>query len=115
MSRVFAIQETRHQADISPAQVYGDVEFVLAPTDRMSSSPELYMKKLRDGLAGFLEKEDYILWSGGDPLSCLLTGTVLRDMGVSRFRYLRYEKPDPRKVGSAPYYVPVSVDLDQIL
>jgi len=109
MSRVYVIQSTRYQADVSPAQVYGTIEFVLGPSDRTSSSPEISLSRLREGLRNFDPRQDYILWSGGDPLSCMLTGWILSEMGVDSFRYLRYEKADPRKVGSSPFYVPVSI------
>jgi hypothetical protein len=109
MNKVYVIQATPRQADVSPAQSYGAVEFILSSNDRMSSSPELHIGKLTRALEKFDEQRDYILWAGGDPLSCLLTGYALRELGISTFRYLRYEKPDARKPNSAPFYVPVTV------
>jgi hypothetical protein len=111
MSRVFVIQATRHQADVTPATAYGTVEFVLGPGDRTSLSPDLVLKKLVKGLERFDVEEDYVLWAGGDPLSLLLTGWALDNLGVGSFRYLRYEKADPRRATSAPFYVPVVVTL----
>lgn len=109
MSKVFVIQATRHQADVTPAQAYGEIEFLLTPGDRTSLNPDLVNKKLKKGLESFNPLEDYILWSGGDPLSLLLTGAALTEMGVDKYRYLRYEKPDARRAKSAPFYVPVTV------
>jgi hypothetical protein len=109
MSRVFVIQSTRHQADVTPAEAYGDVEFILTPGDRTSLNPDLVMAKLCKGLKEFKPDEDYILWSGGDPLSFMLTGWCLSQLGVKKFRYLRYEKPDVRRGKSAPFYIPVTV------
>lgn len=109
MSKVYVIQATRHQADVTPARVYGEIEFVLSPSDRMSSSPDLHIRKLIKGLDKFDADHDFILWSGGDPLSCMLTGWVLAEMDIRTFRYLRYEKGEGRKDSSAPFYVPVLV------
>jgi hypothetical protein len=69
----------------------------------------LQVAKLRKGLEDFDEDQDYILWSGGDPLSLMLAGSILCEQGLDKFRYLRYEKADPRRGQSAPFYVPVWV------
>lgn len=112
MSRVFVIQATRKQADVTPANAYGTVEFVLGPGDMTSLSPDLAKAKLERCLAEYDPDEDYILWSGGDPLSLFLTGVILRQRKLSKIRYLRYEKPDPKRGTSVPFYIPVSVTLD---
>jgi hypothetical protein len=104
MSRVYVMQATRFQADVSPATAYGDIHFVLSPGDRTSSTPELALRKL---------VEDYIVWSGGDPLSAILTGAVLAELGVTRFRFLRFEKNRAKDSPSAGYYVPVEVDFSE--
>ena len=115
MSRVFVIQNTRYPADVSPAAIYGEVEYVLGTGDRTSSSPHLTLRKLFGALETFDPDHDFILWAGGDPLSCLLTGAVLSELGVVRYKYLRFEKerskPNPGEQVKG-FYVPVLVDLE---
>jgi hypothetical protein len=112
MSRVYVMQAARFQADVSPAATYGDIQFVLSPGDRTSSTPELSLKKLVTAMQKFDPDQDYIVWSGGDPLSAILTGAVLAELGVTRFRFLRFEKMRGKdSSSSAGYYVPVEVDF----
>jgi hypothetical protein len=111
MSRVFIIQATKNQADVSPCQVYGNPIFLLTASDRTSKTPELFRKKLRVLLGNFDADNDFILWSGGDPLSLLLAGSVLSELGYEKIRYLRYERPDVRQEGAKGFYVPVEVTL----
>lgn len=112
MSRVFVIQSTKHQADVSPASSYGTIMFVLGPGDRSSSNPDLSLRKLMAVLDNFVAEEDFILWSGGDPLSCMLTGIALAELGITKFTYLRYERTDRKRGTSTGYYVPIEVDFD---
>lgn len=115
MSKVYVMQATRFQADVSPAARYGDIQFVLSPGDRTSSTPDLSLKKLVAAMEKFDPKNDYIVWSGGDPLSAILTGAVLAELGITRFRFLRFEKNRAREGGngSAGFYVPVDVDFSE--
>lgn len=110
MSKVYVMQATRFQADVSPAARYGDIQFVLSPGDRTSSTPELTLRKLIKALDMFKPDQDYVVWSGGDPLSAILTGAVMMELGITRFRFLRFEK-NRGKDGGLGYYVPVDVDL----
>lgn len=110
MSKVFVMQETRFQADVSPAAVYGEIQFILSPGDRTSSTPDLVLRKLVSAMEIFNPEEDFIVWSGGDPLSAILTGVVLAELGKTRFKFLRYEK-NRGKEGGPGYYVPVVVDF----
>jgi hypothetical protein len=103
MSRVIVIQNTRYPADVSPAKIYGTIEFVLGPGDRTSSNPELSARKLFDALETFEPEHDFVLWAGGDPLSCML-----------RYKYLRFEKERGKGGHGEPvtgFYVPVQVDM----
>jgi len=111
MSKVYVIQSTRHQADVTPAAVYGEIVFILTAEDRTCITPAESLQKLRKGLEPFDENNDYLLWSGGDPLSFMLVGWLLADWGVPSIRYLRYEKGDARKTKSLPFYVPVTVNF----
>lgn len=112
MSRVFVIQTMPKAADISPAGVYGDIRFVLGPSDRTSHNPAIARAKLARGLAEFDPESDYVVWAGGDPLSFFLVGSIFQSMGFAKFRYLRYERGDRMEESSSPYYVPVTVTLE---
>ena len=114
MSRVFVIQSTRYPADVSPAKIYGEIEYVLSTGDRTSSNPGLSAKKLFTALEEFDCEKDFVLWAGGDPLSCMLTGAVLAELGILKYKYLRFEKDRVRTAPGEPvtgFYVPVLVDL----
>lgn len=115
MSRVFVIQNTRYPADVSPAKIYGQIEYVLGTGDRTSSNPDQSLRKLFSALEEFDPDKDFVLWAGGDPLSCMLTGGVLAELGILRYKYLRFEKDRSRSAPGEPvagFYVPVLVDLD---
>lgn len=112
MARVFVIQATRVPVDVTPAEIYGSIVHILTPGDRTSSNPDLSMRKLFGVLENFEPEVDFLLWSGGDPLSCMVTGMVMAELGILKFKYLRYEKPDRSKSFSKPYYVPVLVDME---
>ena len=114
MSKVYVLQATRHQADVSPAAVYGDIIFILSAGDRTCSNPELSIEKLARGLENFKYKEDFIVWAGGDPLSAIAAGAILFDLGITKFRFLRFEKNRASKPGQPVngFYSPVEVDLE---
>lgn len=112
-AKVYVIQSTRKQADVSPARSYGEIFFALTHSDRTSLNPSLVYRKLRQVMTQFKPETDYILWSGGDPVSFLLLGSILLEFGMKRVRYLRYEKRQGI-VGydsSTGYYVPVEISL----
>lgn len=115
-SKVYVLQATRHQADVSPAAVYGEIMFVLSAGDRTCSNPELSMERLRRALSEFDPLKDFIVWAGGDPLSAIVTGMVLIDLGIRKFRYLRFEKNRNTKPGVpvTGFYSPVEVWLEEV-
>lgn len=115
MSKVYVLQATRYQADVSPASVYGEIMFVLSAGDRTCSNPELSAEKLFDALEEFNPREDFIVWAGGDPLSAIMTGMVMERLGISKFRFLRFEKSRTTKVGqpATGFYSPVEVRLEE--
>lgn len=114
-NRVFIIQATRFQADVSAAGVYGEIQFVLSAGDRTSSNPELSIQKLRRALRDFDPYRDFIVWAGGDPLSCMLTGMVMREQGHRKFRFLRFEKNRNIRHGEkvTGFYSPVEIRLEE--
>jgi hypothetical protein len=114
-SRVYVLQATRHQMDVSPAAVYGEIHFVLSTGDRTCANPELSMDRLRRALREFKPRDDFILWAGGDPLSLLVAGMVMLDLGITKFRYLRFEKNRNTKAGQpmTGFYSPIEVRLEE--
>lgn len=114
MSKVYVLQATRYQADVSPAAVYGEIVFILSAGDRTCSNPEISMDKLTRGLENFNYREDFIVWAGGDPLSAIVAGAILFDLGITKFRFLRFEKNRGTKPGQQVngFYSPVEVDLE---
>lgn len=114
-SRVFVLQATRFQADVSPAAVYGEIRFVLSAGDRTCSNPELSMDKLRRALADFDVNRDFIVWAGGDPLSAIVAGMVLLELGIRKFRFLRFEKNRNTKAGQpvTGFYSPIEIILEE--
>ncbi len=114
-NRVFVLQATRNQADVSAAAVYGEIRFVLSAGDRTCANPELSIDKLRRALRDFDVNCDFILWAGGDPLSSLITGMVLLDLGIKKFRFLRFEKNRNTRHGHpvTGFYSPVEVRLNE--
>jgi hypothetical protein len=114
-NKVYVLQATRHQADVSAAGVYGDICFVLSAGDRTCANPELSIGKLRRALRDFNPRDDFVVWAGGDPLSAILTGMVFMDLGVTKFRFLRFEKTRNIRQGQpvTGFYSPVEVCLEE--
>ncbi len=114
-SRVYVLQATRFQSDVSPAAVYGEIRFVLSAGDRTCANPELSIDKLRRALRDFDAHRDFIVWAGGDPLSAIVTGMVLHELGIKKYRYLRYEKNRNTKPGETAvgFYSPIEVRLEE--
>lgn len=112
MNKVFVIQATRNQADVGPAAAYGEIVFVLDFHERSSRNPDVVRQRLERGLQGFNSETDFVVWAGGDPLSFFLVGSIFQARGMTSFRYLRYERMDPRRDISKPFYVPVTVTLE---
>lgn len=115
MSRVFVIQTTRYPADTSAAAIYGEPFTILGTGDRTSSNPELSIPKLFKAFETFDADKDFVLWAGGDPLSCMLTGAVLAELGILKYKYLRFEKDRGRSGNGGTvtgFYVPVQVNLE---
>lgn len=120
---VFVVQKPKpgpngHTYDVSPAQEYGDVKFILDAYDNPSSRPLETKAKIEMLLRScFKDEEDFLVWAGGDPYALMLTGFVVANLGY-KIRWLRWERlRQPRSTASdtaaraAGYYVPV--DLPQ--
>lgn len=104
--------------DVSPATEYGTLRFIFDSYENPSSRPVEALEKIRNIFEDFNEAEDYIVWSGGDPLALLLTGYVLYEKSLP-IKYLRFERlrtrPEPGANPAAVnqnksgYYVPVPI------
>lgn len=104
--------------DISPAQEYGEVEFIFDAYQNPSSNPRQSLEQVRLKLGRFNPRADYIVTAGGDPYAAILVGYVLCEMNLP-LRYLRFERmrarshdmqnppsATPVKTG---YYIPVEM------
>lgn len=71
--------------------------------------------KILNRLKDFNYEADYIVWGGGDPLSALLVGNCLAEIGVPSIRWLRLDrKYDARTGQRSPWfgnYTPVTIHL----
>ena len=113
-SKVFIIQDNFGNRDYSSASNYGAIHFLLDAEDSPSRMPSACLqtiaKKLREG---FNPEEDYLVWSGGDPLANLITGIVLGVSRVPKIKFLRWEKKrdlEGNKIDSkSGYYTPVEI------
>lgn len=99
--------------DLSSAQRYGRIVYILGPSDQASLTPGPCMHKLRKELKDFRPDADYICFAGGDPMSLALAMLVLRDMNINTATALRWDRErdtsGERKNGG--FYVPVSTPL----
>lgn len=85
--------------------------------DRPSLLPIPHLLKARKVLHDFDENKDYILWAGGDPISPFLIGSALRELPISKYTYLRWEKErglDGRRNPNVGFYVPVTVRVREV-
>ena len=105
--------------DISPAQEYGEIDFIFDAYENPSSNPRGALERLRLKLGKYNPKTDYIVTAGGDPYASILVGFVLCELNLP-VRYLRFERlrgrstvDAPAAAGNAPsktgYYIPVEI------
>lgn len=122
MPTVYAIQEpppyidratgTKVEKDLSSAQRYGAIKFILDSRDRVGTMPGQARHKLAKGLQDF-KPDDYLVHPGGDYLSLIIVGSILRDLGFREVQWLRWEKErgtnGERLAGG--FYTPVTIPL----
>ena len=85
----------RPTMDLSPAQEYGEMVFLLPPGP-VALSPAPMVRDLRRALAGFTS-EDYLL-ALGDPVAIGIATSVASDMSGGLVRMLRWDRRDHRYV-----------------
>jgi hypothetical protein len=121
MSVVFGIQEPRpiydrHRAkhisrDFSSAQRYGPVHFILDQDDNPSEAPGPCLNKMIRGLKDFTE-EDFVVYSGGDPLGLWLACAALNHLGFPKIQFLKWERErnlEGQRLKGSGYYTPVTL------
>ena len=115
-SRVFfpvELPASRSDRDLSSANRYGAIHFVISSRNTPSLMPGPAMLEARQNLCDFDPAKDYLSWSGGDPLAMLLVGAVLAENGVRDVKFLRYDRDrgtDGRRTGGG-FYTPITVRL----
>jgi len=100
------------EKDLSSAQRYGKVVFLLTRQDKPATLPGPCHRKLAQGLKNF-RPDDFLFFPGGDFLALLQTGGILRDMGFRKVQYLKWEKERDTdgKQKDGGFYMPVEVML----
>ncbi len=116
MNKVYIVQEPPHERDLSSAESYGQLVTVLTTYDRPSITPGPCLYKLRSELSKFT-KEDYLVWTGGDPMGALLAGIVIAELPFNEIKLLRWDrKKDLNGVRTeVGFYVPVVLNKRQII
>ena len=114
-SIVYVIQAPSQSRDFSSALKYGKLIFLLENHEKVSMLPVKAIGLLRRKLRNF-SKEDFIVWSGGDPLAPILAGIVLGEYAFKEVNYLRWErnKLDNGLRANTGYYIPGKLILRNI-
>lgn len=99
--------------DLTPLYEHGDVKVLLPAGSYPTYQPDKCRKLIREGLAGFDETKDRLVWAGGDTLAAVMAGIVLERMGVNEVMWLRIDRKlvDGKRVNAGMRYVPVKVSL----
>lgn len=110
MNKVYVTQETMHRDkdsgmmvprfDVTPAAVYGDIEF-LTPTKSVALLPAPTIRALKHKLRNFTD-EDYILPTG-DPVIIAMVTLVAAMMNTGRVKMLKWDR-------LAGAYITIQVD-----
>lgn len=117
MGRVFLLQQSRRDFDLSPAERYGTVIPVLGERESPSLALAPALIKMRAALRDYDPAQDHLLAAGGDQLASFLAGMVLTDEGllarapVSWLRWDRNRDYDGRRDMLRGEYHPVRFGL----
>lgn len=99
--------------DLSSAQRYGRIEYVLDQSDQPSLTPGPCLHKVSRVLRTFNPTNDYLCYAGGDPLSIAFAMIALKEMNFAEVSLLRWDRERDtdgvRTYGG--FYTPVSVKL----
>lgn len=99
--------------DLSGLAEHGEVVTLVGLGDNPLFRPRKCVELIRRRLAGFNVDRDFFVTAGGGMLAAVLVGWVLRDRGISRFRWLSYQR---RPEGDRPagVYRALWMDLTQV-
>ena len=105
-------------ADVTSAQKYGRIEYILGVNDRPGQWPEQCLKKIYAALEQYREG-DYFATTLADPAGPMLLGIALAEFGFDEIKWLRWERPPPDSSGErragAGTYVPGDIPVSQIV
>jgi hypothetical protein len=110
-NKVYIIQDPGKERDLSSAQRYGVLEYILTPNDKPSFLPGPCLYKLRKAFTN-LTTEDYIVSLGGDPLGNVLAGIALGESTLPVINILRWERErdfNGERTGGG-FYVPLHIN-----
>ena len=114
--RVFvcmSLPTSKADRDLSSAQRYGRIEYVLPASPSASLTPGPSFMKAARKLRDFDPDKDYLVFPGGDPMALLVCGLALAELGITEVQILRWDReraPGGGRTG-AGYYVPTPVPL----
>lgn len=113
---VFRIQEPPEkvecQRDYTSCAGYGEMVTILGTLDNPSVDPKMCVDKVYNVLQT-AQPGDFVLWAGGDPMSALIAGLVIGELGLTGLKWLRWDK---RTDGNGTrtrhgYYTPVEFSI----
>ena len=93
---VFRLQEptprVEQTRDYSSCAGYGKMQTILSSRQNPSTSTEDCYQLIYDALAE-AQDGDFILWSGGDPMTSFLAGTILAELNKCHLvKWLRWDR-----------------------
>ena len=101
MSTVFVVQSEQGRLDFRAAKRFGELSFVLGPTDSIFRIDDSLLK-LTQRLSAFT-KDDYLL-PGGNPGLIGIATAIVADQTEGQFKMLQW-------LGREREYIPISVKL----
>ena len=113
---VFIAHESRNALDLTPAEEFGDIQFVFTREFSPGFNPKEAAIIAESVLEGFDFDNDYFLIAGGDPIAGMIASMVLADFADPEndqvLKTLRYTKDfDAEGVRSIPRYIPIEVSI----
>lgn len=106
----YCVQEPAPHRDLSSAEKFGEVKFLLPANYKPSLTPGPCLGKIHSGLKDFDPLTDYVFTAGTEPWGMMLLGVALRDMGLSEVNFLRWDRNlDENRLKVSEGYNPVKV------
>lgn len=101
--------------DTSDLGRYGTVHVLVRTGELPFRDPVKVLDLMEERLADFDPDIDYMVWVGGDTLSAVMAGYMLRAYDVRRVKWLRWSRPpNPERPSErlAGRYVPATIDFE---